>query len=106
MHPVLDLLFKIMATRISFENSSEVGVFVKLTNKFCLVSAAGGSDNFYSVFYEELSAHMPVIACSVGQTKIVGRLTVANSKGILVPEMITDSELSVIRNQLPDNIRI
>jgi translation initiation factor 6 len=38
-----------MASRINFENSSEVGVFCKLTNKYCLV-ASGGSENFYSVF--------------------------------------------------------
>ena len=67
-----------MATRISYENSSEIGVFAKLTNKYCLVSE-GGSENFYSVFEDELSPHMPVIPMSIGQCKIVGRLTVANS---------------------------
>ena len=81
-----------MATRVSFENSSEIGVFAKLTNKFCLVASAG-SENFYSVFEEELSPHMPVIHANIGQTKVVGRLTVANSKGILVPAITTDMEL-------------
>ena len=94
-----------MATRISFENSSEVGVFAKLTNKYCLVSS-GGSENFYSVFEEELSPHMPVIHASIGQCKIVGRLIVANSKGLLVPEITTDMELQVIRNSLPESVRI
>ena len=54
-----------MATRISFESSSEVGVYAKLTNKYCLV-ASGGSENFYSIFEEELSAHMPVVHASIG----------------------------------------
>jgi len=94
-----------MATRISFENSSEVGVFAKLTNKYCLCSS-GGSENFYSVFEDELSPHMPVIHASIGQCKIVGRLTVANAKGILVPSITTDMELQVIRNSLPDSVRI
>ena len=44
-----------MATRISFESSSEVGVFAKLTNKYCLVGE-GRSDNFHDAFEEELSA--------------------------------------------------
>ncbi len=35
-----------MATRCSFENSNDVGVFAKLTNAYCLV-AQGGSENFY-----------------------------------------------------------
>ena len=54
-----------MATRISFESSSEVGVFAKLTNKYALV-ATGGSENFYSIFEDELSAHMPVVHASIG----------------------------------------
>jgi translation initiation factor 6 len=35
-----------MATRTQFENNNEVGVFAKLTNKYCLVGI-GGSENFY-----------------------------------------------------------
>lgn len=34
------------ASGIQFENSSEIGVFAKLTNKYCL-TAIGGSENFY-----------------------------------------------------------
>ena len=37
---------KEMAVRVQFEGSSEVGVFAKLTNAYCLV-AIGGSANFY-----------------------------------------------------------
>ena len=94
-----------MATRVSFESSSEVGVFAKLTNKYCLIAAAG-SESFYSIFNEELSPHMPVIPCSIGQCKIVGRLTVGNCRGLLVPQITTDMELQEIRNHLPESIRI
>lgn len=41
--------FNIMANRVQYENSNDIGVFAKLTNAYCLV-AAGGSYNFYSVF--------------------------------------------------------
>lgn len=94
-----------MATRVSFESSSEVGVFAKLTNKYCMV-ASGGTENFYSVFEEELSVHMPVIHGSIGNTKTIGRLIAANSKGLLVPGLTTDMELQVIRNSLPESVRI
>ena len=94
-----------MASRVSFENSTEVGVFAKLTNKYCLV-ASGGSENFYSVFEEELGAHTPVVHMSVGLTKLVGRMIVGNSNGVLVPAETTDMELQVLRNSLPDSIRI
>ena len=73
-----------MASRIAFEGSNEVGVFVKLTNKYCLVGE-GRSDTFHSIFEDELSALMPVVQSSIGQCKIVGRLTAGNSKGLLVP---------------------
>lgn len=42
-----------MANRCQFENSNDIGVFSKLTSKYCLVSI-GGSENFYSVFESEL----------------------------------------------------
>lgn len=94
-----------MATRVSFENSAEVGVFAKLTNKYCLVSS-GGSENFYSIFEEELGAHMPVIHASIGQCKVIGRMIAGNSKGLLVPSITTDMELMTIRNSLPESVKI
>ena len=94
-----------MATRISYENSSEVGVFAKLTNKFCLIGS-GRNDNFLTIFEDELSPVMPVIQASIGQCRIVGRLTVANSKGLLVPSITTEMELQVIKESLPEGVRI
>jgi translation initiation factor 6 len=63
-----------MATRAQFESSNEIGVFAKLTNKYCLV-AQGGSENFYSVFESELADHIPVIHASISGIRIIGRLT-------------------------------
>jgi len=37
--------------------------------------ATGGSENFYSVFESELGNYMPIIHCSIGSTRIVGRVT-------------------------------
>ena len=49
---------------------------------------------------------MPVVHMSVGLTKLVGRMIVGNSKGVLVPAETTDMELQVLRNSLPDTIKI
>ena len=38
-----------MAQRVQYESSSDVGVFARLTNSYCL-TAMGGSQNFFSVF--------------------------------------------------------
>ena len=44
----------IMALRTQFQNSSDIGVFAKLTNSYCLVPIAE-CEAFYSVFEGELA---------------------------------------------------
>lgn len=94
-----------MAVRVAFESSSEIGVFARLTNTYCLV-AIGGSANFYSTFDAELGDIIPVVHCSIAGTRLVGRLTVGNRHGLLVPGTTTDQELQHLRNSLPDAIAI
>ena len=94
-----------MAFRVQFEGNNEVGVFAKLTNSYCLV-AIGGSENFYSIFESELSEQIPVIHASIGGCRIIGRLTICNKNGLLVPNTTTDQELQHLRNSLPDNVKI
>jgi len=94
-----------MAVRAAFESSSEVGVFARLTNSYCL-TAMGGSENFHSIFEAELSQHIPVIHASVGNTRIVGRVTVGNRHGLLVPSITTDQELQHLRNHLPEDVKV
>lgn len=94
-----------MAFRMQFEGSNEIGVFAKLTNTYCLV-AIGGSENFYSIFESELADDIPVIHASIGGCRIVGRVTVGNRHGLLVPNTTTDQELQHIRNSLPDSVRM
>lgn len=92
-----------MATRCQHENSNEIGVFAALTNGYCL-TGVGGSENFYSVFEAELSDHIPVVHATIGGCRFVGRTTVGNSRGILIPSTASDQELGHIRNSLPDTI--
>jgi len=89
-----------MAIRAEFENNSEIGVFAKLTNAYCLV-AYGGSDHF-KVFEAELEDHIPVIKAAVAECRIIGRMCVGNKNGLLLPNTTTDQELLHIRNSLPD----
>lgn len=92
-------LAAVMATRTQFENNNEVGVFARLTNAYCIVGV-GGSENFYSVFESELSDHIPVIHASIAGNRIVGRMCVGNSKGLLLPNTTTDQEMLHIRNSV------
>lgn len=94
-----------MAVRARYENSNEIGVYAKLTNTYCMVGV-GGSENFYSVFEGELSDTIPVFHASIADSAIVGRLSVGNRKGMLLPNSTTDQELQHIRNSLPDGISL
>jgi len=94
-----------MATRLQFENSSDIGVFSKLTNSYCL-AAIQGSTNFYSAFEAELGDVLPIVHTSIGGTRIVGRLTAGNRHGLLVPSTTTDQELQHLRNALPDAVAL
>ncbi|KAG9011126.1 Eukaryotic translation initiation factor 6 [Tulasnella sp. JGI-2019a] len=94
-----------MAVRCQFENSSDIGVFSKLTNSYCL-TAVGGSTNFYSVFESELGDVVPIVHTTIGGTRIVGRLTAGNRHGLLVPSSTTDQELQHLRNSLPDTVAL
>jgi translation initiation factor 6 len=89
----------------SFDNCKEIGVFTRLTNSYCLIGN-GTSYNTYSLFDQELSKYMPVVQCAVSDTGLMGRLTVGNKKGLLVPNTINDHELMLIRNSLPDSVKI
>lgn len=94
-----------MACRTRCESSSEVGVFCRVTNAYALVGH-GTSENFFASVQHELEQHVPVVHCLIGDSRIVGRLTVGNRHGLLVPNTTTDTELQHLRNCLPDGVRI
>jgi len=97
------ILSIIMATRVSYEHSCDVGVFVKLTNTYCLLTQAS-DPSFSKVFESSLSDRIPVLSMSIAGVRPVGRLTAGNRRGLLVPSITTDQELLHIRNSLPDSV--
>ncbi|MES1920820.1 eukaryotic translation initiation factor 6 [Bonamia ostreae] len=92
-----------MATKLSFENTDDIGVYALLSNAYCLVGQ-GSCENFYSAFDAELSSHVPVIRCTIAGIRTVGSLAVGNKNGLLLPNSIADSELAHLRNSLPDSV--
>jgi len=91
-----------MAVRAQFENSSDIGVFAKLTNAYCLLSY-GGSEHFRA-FESELADHIPIVHCSIAGCRVVGRLSAGNRKGLLLPNTTTDQEMLHIKNSLPAGV--
>lgn len=60
----------------------------------------------YSVYEAELADTIPVIHASIAGCRIIGRLTVGNKNGLLVPSSTTDVELQHLRNSLPDAVKV
>ena len=73
----------------------------------------------FSSFQSELSDHIPVFKASVAETRLIGRMTVGNKNGLLLPNTTTDqgemhsrippcewtvSEMMHIRNCIPDEV--
>uniref|UniRef100_A0A6B2LG55 Eukaryotic translation initiation factor 6 n=1 Tax=Arcella intermedia TaxID=1963864 RepID=A0A6B2LG55_9EUKA len=91
-----------MAIRVSFENSSEIGVFVRLTNSYCILAQSTQEHN--KVFENELADRIPIVYGSVAGIRTVGRMVVGNRNGLLLPNTTTDQELMHYRNSLPDSV--
>ena len=47
-----------------------------------------------------------MVYTSVAGCRIIGRMTVGNRHGLLVPNSTTDQELQQLRNSLPDSVKI
>ena len=47
-----------------------------------------------------------MVPMAIANTKIVGRMVCANSRGILVPTSITDEEMDALKEGIPDSVRI
>ena len=93
-----------MTYQCHYESSPDVGVFITLTNKYC-ITAPHESVQLFSLLESVLAPHgLPVFRTSIGHSNIIGRMTVGNSKGLLVPATTRDFELMHIRNSLPDDV--
>lgn len=59
-----------------------------------------------SVFEAELADTIPVVHATIAGCRIIGRLSVGNKNGLLVPSSTTDVELQHLRNSLPDTVKV
>lgn len=90
-----------MVSRTKFENSAEIGAYATITNSFCLLPNQPPS-SFFSAIESLFPPSFPIVCSNIGGTAIVGRLTVGNKHGLLVPITTTDDELLILRSRLPE----
>lgn len=96
MYAVGGMVSTILLTRASF--------YFPLLFSYSIMPGIGGSENFYSVLEAELRDHVPVLHTTIAGCRFVGRTTVGNVRGMLVPNTTSDQELQHLRNSLPDKV--
>jgi len=92
-----------MIIKTNFERSSEIGVYCKLTNSYCVIPYETPS-KFYNLLKSELNSNITIIRSSVSGSKCIGRMLIGNSKGLILPSQTTVEEFSNIRKLVPDQI--
>ena len=58
------------------------------------------------VLQEHLDEKIPCFEVSVYQTNLVGVMCVGNEKGLLVPGIIKEEEMKILREFLPESVEI
>ena len=94
-----------MVIKINYQKSELIGVYVKLTNSYCVIPK-DASVNFYNSIQNDIGNKIPIIQTFILGSKSIGRLIVGNKRGIIVPYQITSEELRNLKDFLPENILI
>lgn len=88
---------------MQFEGSSEIGAYTKLTNTYAIVGMSQNSQFRKSL--EDLM-EVPIIETTINSTKTVGSQVQGNKYGLLVPMTTHDHELMLLRQLLPEAVRL
>ncbi|ABW98020.1 eif6 (nucleomorph) [Hemiselmis andersenii] len=92
-----------MFIKLNFENSNNIGVFIKLTNSYCIVPYEI-NDKSLKTIEKELKKNIPIIKTSILQSKCLGRLIIGNKKGLILPSETTFEEYQKIKKFIPENV--
>ncbi|MFX1319737.1 MAG: translation initiation factor IF-6 [Promethearchaeota archaeon] len=79
--------------RLDFNGSSNIGAFCRVTDHWVL---QGPSNEVTTQRLTQLFEKEP-ISTTIGQSTLIGILTVGNKKGLLVPQIVFDEELESLQ---------
>ncbi|KAI5151566.1 translation initiation factor 6 [Enteropsectra breve] len=88
---------------LDFEGNSDIGAYVRLTNKYIIVGRSQ-SRNVLNFFKEHFEC--PIVETTINTIRTVGSLCVGNSRALILPDTCTDQEMMHIRNSLPQEIKV
>ena len=94
-----------MVIKIKYQKSDLIGVFVKLTNSFCIIPQ-DTPVNFYKTIKNEIHNNLPIISTFIFGSKSIGRLIIGNKRGVIIPYQTTVEEIRNLKNFLPEEVLI
>mmetsp|Transcript_55526 Transcript_55526/g.130036 ORF Transcript_55526/g.130036 Transcript_55526/m.130036 type:complete len:229 (-) Transcript_55526:127-813(-) len=92
-----------MIIKTNFEKSSEIGVYCKLTNNYCIIPY-DAPIKFYKLLQLELNPSTVLIRGTISGSRCIGRMVIGNNKGLILPSQTTVEEFTNIRNLVPDQV--
>lgn len=94
-----------MFLRFNYENSNDIGVFVNLTNTYCIVPC-DINEKCEKFLEKALKKKIPIIKTSILNSKCIGRLVLGNKNGLILPYETSYDELKKIQKMLPENVLV
>lgn len=92
-----------MIEKMAIYGNSSIGVFCLATDSYVLIPP-DIPDKILKVV--ESTLRTPIIRTRIGESVLLGALAAGNSKGLLLPHIVTDDELNFLRSNLDVNIDI
>ena len=91
-----------MAYRGEVRENCNIGIYLRLTNEYCFSACEEIAVEGYSINKQNTK----LIKSTIGGLKNVGKMIVGNSKGVLISDNCTESELKNIKSQLKANMKV
>lgn len=90
-----------MISKANFNSSPHIGIFCTVTDQLAVVPPAI-TQRFEDTIRETL--RVDVVKTTLSNTSLIGIFSVANSKRIIVPNILEKSELKTLRDHFPEVI--
>lgn len=92
-----------MFLKFNYENSNDIGVYIKLTNSYCIVPL-DINDKSLKFLQKGIKKNIPIIKTTILNSKCIGRLIIGNKKGIILPYETTFEEYQKIQKMVPETV--
>lgn len=94
-----------MFLRFNYENSNDIGVYIKLTNSYCIVPY-DINEKSLKFLQKGIKKNIPIIKVTILNSKCIGRLIIGNKKGIILPYETTFEEYRKIQKMVPETVLV